>query len=99
MESLKDRIAREFGTPCYVVAEDDIRARARAFVEAFRARTDDFEVVFASKAFPCTAVYRLLWEEGIGSDVAGGRAGDRPADGSPYVCPAEAYAFGRARSR
>ena len=28
-------LAREFGTPCYVVAEDDIRARARAFVEAF----------------------------------------------------------------
>ena len=54
-------LAREFGTPCYVVAEDDIRARARAFVEAFKARTDDFEVVFASKAFPCTAVYRLLW--------------------------------------
>ena len=57
-------LAREFGTPCFVVAEDDIRARARAFVQAFAARTNDFEVVFASKAFPCTAVYRLLWDEG-----------------------------------
>ena len=65
-------LAREFGTPAYVVAEDDIRARARAFTGAFAARTDDFEVVFASKAFPCTAVYRLLWEEGVGCDVAGG---------------------------
>lgn len=65
-------LAREFGTPAYVVAEDDLRARARAFVAAFAARTSDFEVEFASKAFPCTAVYRVLAEEGIGCDVAGG---------------------------
>jgi diaminopimelate decarboxylase len=54
-----------------VVSEDDLRARARAFVEAFKARTDRFDVHFASKAFPCTAVYRVLAEEGIGCDVAG----------------------------
>jgi diaminopimelate decarboxylase len=65
-------LAREFGTPAYVVAEDDLRARARAFMSAFAARTDDFEVAFASKAFPCTAVYRVLAEEGVGCDVAGG---------------------------
>jgi diaminopimelate decarboxylase len=65
-------LAREFGTPAFVVAEDDLRARARAFVAAFAARTDDFEVEFASKAFPCTAVYRVLAGEGIGCDVAGG---------------------------
>jgi len=65
-------LAREFGTPAYIVAEDDIRARARAFSEAFRARHDSWEVLFASKAFPCTAVYRLLAEEGLACDVASG---------------------------
>jgi diaminopimelate decarboxylase len=65
-------LAREFGTPAFVVAEDDLRARARAFVQAFAARTEDFDVLFASKAFPCTAVYRVLAQEGIGCDVAGG---------------------------
>lgn len=65
-------LAREFGTPAFVVAEDDIRARARAFVSALRARHDDFDVLFASKAFPCTAVYRLLAEEGLACDVASG---------------------------
>jgi len=65
-------LAREFGTPAYVVAEDDIRARARAYLEAFRARHADFDVLFASKAFPCTAVYRLLAQEGLGCDVASG---------------------------
>ena len=79
-------LAREFGTPAYVVAEDDLRARAQAFVAAFSDRHDDTELLFASKAFPCTAVYRVLAEEGIGVDVASGgelasalRAGFDPA--------------------
>jgi diaminopimelate decarboxylase len=65
-------LAAEFGTPAYVYAEDDMRARARAFVEAFWARTERFEVIYASKAFPCTAVYRLFSEEGLSADVASG---------------------------
>jgi diaminopimelate decarboxylase len=65
-------LAREFGTPAYIVVEDDLRARAQTFVEAFRARTKNFDVLFASKAFPCTAVYRVLASEGIGCDVASG---------------------------
>jgi diaminopimelate decarboxylase len=65
-------LAAEFGTPAYVYAEDDMRARARAFVEAFRARTERFEVIYASKAFPCTAAYRLFSEEGLSADVASG---------------------------
>jgi diaminopimelate decarboxylase len=65
-------LAREFGTPAYIVVEDDLRARAQTFVEAFRARTSNFDVLFASKAFPCTAVYRVLAEEGISCDVASG---------------------------
>jgi diaminopimelate decarboxylase len=63
-------LAAEFGTPAYVVAEDDLRVRARKFSKAFAARTDDYEVVFASKAFPCTAVMRVFAEEGLGCDVA-----------------------------
>jgi diaminopimelate decarboxylase len=65
-------LAREFGTPAYVVAEEDLRARARAFVDAVAARHDDYDVLFASKAFPCTAVYRALAEEGLACDVASG---------------------------
>jgi diaminopimelate decarboxylase len=66
-------LAREFGTPAYVVAEDDLRARARSFLRAGRdAGHDDFHVVFASKAFPCTAVLELLAQEGLWCDVASG---------------------------
>lgn len=66
-------LAREFGTPAYVVAEDDLRARARAFLQAGRdAGHENFHVVFASKAFPCTAVLSLLAQEGLWCDVASG---------------------------
>ncbi len=65
-------LVREFGSPAYIVAEDDLRARARSFIDALAARHDDFDVLFASKAFPCTAVYRLLAEEGLACDVASG---------------------------
>src|SRR5262245_39030396 len=65
-------LAAEFGTPAYVYAEDDMRMRARSFVAAFRARTEHFEVVHASKAFPCIAAYTLFAEEGLSADVASG---------------------------
>src|SRR3954451_18109853 len=65
-------LAERFGTPAYVYSEDDIRARARAYVEAFRARTERFEVIYASKAFPATAAFRIMAEEGLAVDVASG---------------------------
>ncbi len=65
-------LAAEFGTPAYVYAEDDMRARARAYKEAFAARTDNYEIVFASKAAPFTAAYRVFAEEGLSADVASG---------------------------
>jgi diaminopimelate decarboxylase len=65
-------LASEFGTPAYVYAEDDIRARARAYIEAFTSRAADFEVIFASKAAPITAICSILREEGLSIDVASG---------------------------
>jgi diaminopimelate decarboxylase len=65
-------LACEFGTPAYVVAEDDLRSRARSFIEALASCHANFDVLFASKAFPCTAVYRVLAEEGLACDVASG---------------------------
>ncbi|MGO9489388.1 MAG: diaminopimelate decarboxylase [Solirubrobacteraceae bacterium] len=65
-------LAREFGTPAYVVAEDDLRARARQFLAGARDLHADMQVVFASKAFPCTAVLALFAQEGLWCDVASG---------------------------
>ncbi len=65
-------VAREEGTPAYVFSVAEMRARAREFLDAFAARTDRFEVLFASKALPVTAAYRLFAEEGLSVDVASG---------------------------
>ncbi len=65
-------LAGEFGTPAYVYAEDDMRERARITMDAFARRTDHFEVLYASKAFPATAALRLFADEGLSCDVASG---------------------------
>jgi diaminopimelate decarboxylase len=58
-------VAREFGTPTYVVDETDFRARASAFRDAFA----DYDVFYAGKAFLCTAVARWIAEEDLWLDV------------------------------
>ncbi len=65
-------LGREFGTPAYIYAEDDMRSRARRYLEAFGGRSEDFEVVYASKAAPFTAAYRVFEQEGLSVDVASG---------------------------
>jgi len=67
-----DALADEFGTPVLVVSERALRSRAREYADELAARWPRSRVVFASKAFPCTAVQRVMVEEGLGLDVAGG---------------------------
>ena len=65
-------VAERFGTPAYIYAEEDMRRRAREFVQAFEQRTQAFEVIYASKSLPCTAAYRVMRDEGLSVDVASG---------------------------
>jgi diaminopimelate decarboxylase len=64
-------LAARWGTPLYVLAEDAVRSQVRRYRQALASHWPDSRMVFASKAFPCTAVYRLMASEGIGVDVAG----------------------------
>ena len=69
-------LARELGTPAYIVAEDDLRARARDFLRAMADHHGERgAVAFASKAFPCTEVLRIFRDERLVVDVAS--AGER----------------------
>ena len=61
-------LAERVGTPAYVVDEADLRARARAFADAFAG----WEVYYAAKSFLSTAVARWVHEEGLGIDVCTG---------------------------
>ena len=71
-----DAIAREFGTPSYVMDEDDFRARARTFAQAFDAAFQPLcggaDVYYAGKAFLSIASVRWIAEEGLNLDVCTG---------------------------
>jgi diaminopimelate decarboxylase len=62
-------LAREFGTPLFVIDEDDFRARCRAMAEAFGGGPN---VRYAAKAFLCTEVARWIADEGLSLDVCSG---------------------------
>jgi diaminopimelate decarboxylase len=64
-------LAREFGTPAYMVAEDALPSPPRDFLRALAVHHGERgAVAFASKAFPCTEVLRIFREEGLVVDVA-----------------------------
>lgn len=62
-------LAKEFGTPLYIVDEALVRQRAREFMEAFRATGLRHQVAYASKAFCVMAMCRVAEEEGMSLDV------------------------------
>ncbi|MDQ4115492.1 MAG: diaminopimelate decarboxylase, partial [Actinomycetota bacterium] len=61
-------LAREHGTPLFVLDEDDFRARCAEFAAAFGASS----VHYAAKAFLCTEVARWVDQEGLSLDVCSG---------------------------
>ncbi len=62
-----EALAVEFGTPLFVYDEAEIRARCREYKDSFRGA-----VAYASKAFLCTAMAKIIVEEGLDIDVASG---------------------------
>ncbi|MEV6314737.1 diaminopimelate decarboxylase [Streptomyces sp. NPDC051776] len=75
------QLAEEFGTPAYILDEEDFRARCRAWRQAFG---DGADVFYAGKAFLSRAVVRWLYEEGLNLDVcSGGELATALAAGMP----------------
>jgi diaminopimelate decarboxylase len=69
-------LAARFGTPAYVLDEDDLRERARAYRRAFEAAFAEVgagvDVYYAGKAFLSVAVARWVHAEGLRVDTASG---------------------------
>ena len=63
-----DDLLAQFGSPLYVIDEEDFRARARGFVTSF----PGWHVSYASKAFLCRTVARWVDQEGLNLDVCSG---------------------------
>lgn len=63
-------LAQKYGTPVYLMDEERIRQRIRTYKEAFEAFFPEGSMPeYASKAFSCKSIYRILAEEGINADV------------------------------
>ncbi|WP_127782858.1 diaminopimelate decarboxylase [Rhodococcus sp. X156] len=58
-------IARDFGTPTYVLDEAEVRSRCRTYRQAF----PDAHVQYAAKAFLSRTMARWVHEEGLGIDA------------------------------
>ena len=65
-------LAKTYGTPLYIYDVALIRARARAFKEAFRRHGVRAQVAYASKAFSSVAMVQLAAEEQLSLDVVSG---------------------------
>lgn len=63
-------LAKEYGTPLYVMDEDRIRERCRTYMEAMReAFGENAKPLYASKAASFRQIYRIMREECMGVDV------------------------------
>jgi len=65
-------LAREYGTPLYVLDEAAVRERCQAFRQAFQRHYPDASVAYAGKALMTLALVRIMDEEGMHLDVASG---------------------------
>ncbi len=67
-----EELAQRFGTPLYVVSEDQLRRNARRFADAFAARwPGGFLLLPSIKANSALALRRILTDAGTGCDVFG----------------------------
>lgn len=64
-------LAEKYGTPLYVMDEDEIRKRCREIREQHIEKYNGF-AVYASKAFLNKEMCRIIMSEGIGLDVVSG---------------------------
>ncbi len=62
-------LAKEYGTPLYVMDEAFIRQNCRTYRDAFRSAYPESEVIYASKVFSTRAICQLVKEEGLGLDI------------------------------
>ncbi|MCM3627393.1 diaminopimelate decarboxylase [Paenibacillus glycanilyticus] len=80
-------LAKEYGTPLYIVDEALVRQRANEYVSAFKASGLKFQVAYASKAFSVMAMCAIAEQEGLSLDVV--------SDGELYTALQAGFPAGR----
>ncbi|MDD2447930.1 MAG: diaminopimelate decarboxylase [Tissierellia bacterium] len=65
-------LAKEYGTPLYVMSEDIIMDKINEINNSFLKNYDNVEAYYASKAFLTKEMARIIKREGLGLDVVSG---------------------------
>lgn len=65
-------LAREYGTPLYVLDEQRIRETCQAYVTAMNETYPKGQILYAGKALLTVGMCRIIEEEGMGLDVVSG---------------------------
>jgi len=65
------QLAERFGTPLYIISENQLRYTYRAFRDAFRKHYTDVEILFANKSNNGLAIRHIMNQEGAGGDCFG----------------------------
>lgn len=65
-------LAHKYGTPLYVYSENDILKRCTEIKETFLNKYDNTRAAYASKAFSCLAMYKIIDREGLCLDIVSG---------------------------
>lgn len=66
------KLAEKYGTPLYVVSENEISSRCKEIRESFLDKYENTKAVYASKAFLPLAMCKIIEREGLGLDVVSG---------------------------
>jgi diaminopimelate decarboxylase len=66
------KLAKEFGTPLFVLDEETIRNRCQQYLQSFRKYYPNTDIIYASKALCTAGVLKLVASEGLGLDVSSG---------------------------
>lgn len=63
-------LAKTFGTPAYIMDENVIRKNCRSYKNAIeKYAPNGGRILFASKSLSYTGIYKIINEEGIGTDI------------------------------
>jgi diaminopimelate decarboxylase len=65
-------LVEHYGTPLFVYDELTLRKNMKRYRSAFSQHTQNYEIIYAGKAFICLALCEILKEEGLSLDVSSG---------------------------
>ena len=66
------KLIEKYDSPLYLIDENTFRIKANEYLSSLKKYYNDFLVLYAGKAFACTAIFKIANDLGLGLDVVSG---------------------------